>query len=172
MPRRGAARGGSAAARWSCWSPRWRHAGVAAAIADFDRERTMPRITLLFASLHALLLLALLARISRHRHGRRIGFGDGGDPLLARKIRVHGNFIEHVPMALLLMALLESCGLPAPWLWALGTTLLLGRALHAIGLSGSAGYSFGRFYGTALTWLVLLAMALAGAWLALAALFH
>jgi uncharacterized membrane protein YecN with MAPEG domain len=161
------------AVRWWCWSPPWQRAGVvAAASADFGRERTMPRITLLFAALHALLLLVLLARISRHRHGRRIGFGDAGDALLARKIRVHGNFIEHVPIALLLMALLESCGLPAPWLWAFGTTLLLGRVLHAIGLSGSAGYSFGRFYGTALTWLVLLAMAMAGAWLALAALFH
>ena len=132
----------------------------------------MPRITLLFASLHALLLLVLLARISRHRHGQRIGLGDGGDAVLARKIRVHGNFVEHAPFALLLMALLESCGLQVSWLWAFGTMLLLGRVLHAIGLSGSAGYSFGRFYGTALTWLVLLAMALAGAWLALPALFH
>lgn len=132
----------------------------------------MPRITLLFASLHALLLLVLLARISRHRHGQRIGLGDGGDAVLARKIRVHGNFVEHAPFALLLMALLESCGLPGPWLWAFGTMLLLGRVLHAIGLSGSAGYSFGRFHGTALTWLVLLAMALAGIWLALPALAH
>lgn len=129
----------------------------------------MPRITLLFASLHALLLLVLLARISRHRHGHRIGLGDGGDAELARKIRVHGNFIEHAPVALLLMALLELCGLPAPWLWAMGAALLLGRVLHAIGLSRSGGHSFGRFYGTALTWLVLLAMALAGIWLALPA---
>ena len=38
----------------------------------------MPKITLLFVSLHALLMLVLLARISRHRHGHRIGIGDGG----------------------------------------------------------------------------------------------
>ncbi len=37
--------------------------------------------------------------------------------------------------------------------------------MHAVGFSLKAGYSFGRFYGTALTWLVLLAMALAGLWL-------
>jgi uncharacterized membrane protein YecN with MAPEG domain len=132
----------------------------------------MPRITLLFASLHALLLLVLLARISRHRHGHRIGLGDGGDAVLARKIRVHGNFIEHAPFALLLMALLESCGLSSPWLWTFGAALLLGRVLHAAGMSRSAGHSFGRFYGTALTWLVLLAMALAGIGLALPALAH
>ena len=127
----------------------------------------MPRITLLFASLHGLLMLVLLARISRHRHGHRIGLGDGGDALLARKIRVHGNFVEHVPFALLLLGLLEVNGLAAAWLWALGGTLLLGRVMHAVGLSQSGGYSVGRFWGTALTWLTLLAMTILGLWLAL-----
>jgi len=128
----------------------------------------MPTITLLFASLHAFLLLVLLARISRHRHQHRIGVGDGGDVLLARKIRVHGNFIENVPFALLLLALLELGGLAHVWLWLFGAALLLGRVLHAVGFSRSGGESFGRFYGTALTWSALLAMALAGLWLWLA----
>jgi uncharacterized membrane protein YecN with MAPEG domain len=127
----------------------------------------MPTITLLFASLHVLLMLVLLARISRHRHGQRIGLGDGGDAVLNRKIRVHGNFVEHAPVALLLLGLLELCGLQAVWLWTFGSALLLGRIMHAIGLSGSGGYSIGRFWGTALTWLVLLAMAIAGLWLSL-----
>ena len=127
----------------------------------------MPRITLLFTSLHGLLMLVLLARISRHRHGHRIGFGDGGDALLARKIRVHGNFVEHAPFALLLLGLLELGGLASTWLWIFGSALLLGRALHAAGLSRTGGYSIGRFWGTALTWLALLAMALAGLWLSL-----
>ena len=35
----------------------------------------MPKITLLFAALHVLLMLALLAPISRHRHAHRIGLG-------------------------------------------------------------------------------------------------
>ena len=127
----------------------------------------MPKITLLFAALHVLLMLALLVPISRHRHAHRIGLGDGGDKLLARRIRVHGNFVEYVPFALLLLGLLELCGLPSAWLLAYGTALLLARLLHAFGLSRSGGYSIGRFTGTALTWLLLLGMALAGLWLAL-----
>lgn len=127
----------------------------------------MPKITLLFASLHALLMLGLVLPIARHRHARRIGLGDGGDTLLARRIRVHGNFIEHVPFALLVLALLELCGLAPTWLWGFGGALLLGRILHALGLSRSGGYSSGRFAGTTLTWLVFLAMALAGLWLAM-----
>jgi uncharacterized membrane protein YecN with MAPEG domain len=127
----------------------------------------MPKITLLFASLHALLLLALIAPISRHRHRHRIGLGSGGDPVLARKIRVHANFIEFVPIALLLLALLELAGLQVAWLWTFGAVLLLARVMHAIGLSRHGGYSFGRFWGTVLTMLVLLGMAGAGLWLSL-----
>lgn len=127
----------------------------------------MPKITLLFASLHVLLMVALLVRISRHRHGHKIGLGDGGDLVLSRKVRVHGNFIEHAPIALLMLGLLELCGLPAIWLWVLGSVLLLGRIMHAAGLSRTGGYSVGRFWGTAMTWLALLLMALAGVWIAL-----
>ncbi|WP_159016231.1 MAPEG family protein [Cognatiluteimonas profundi] len=127
----------------------------------------MPRITLLFASLHLLLLLVLVARISRHRHAHSIGLGAGGDALLARKIRVHGNFVENAPVALLVLALLELSGMPPPWLWGFGSALLLGRVMHAIGLSSTAGRSPGRLWGTVLTWLAMLAMALSGLWLAL-----
>ncbi len=127
----------------------------------------MPKITLLFASLHALLLLGLIAPISRHRHRHGIGLGSGGDPVLERKIRAHANFIEFVPIALVLLALLELSGLQARWLWMSGAALLLARVMHAIGLSRHAGYSFGRFWGTVLTMLVLLGMAVAGLWLSL-----
>ena len=127
----------------------------------------MPKITLLFASLNILLMLALLVPIVRHRRGHKIGIGDGGDLALSRKVRVHGNFVENAPVALLMLGLLELCGLPSVWLWVLGSVLLLGRILHAMGLSRTAGYSFGRFTGTASTWLAFLLMALAGLWIAL-----
>jgi uncharacterized membrane protein YecN with MAPEG domain len=127
----------------------------------------VPKISLLFASLHVLLMLALAVPVVVHRNTHRIGIGDGGDRRLARKIRVHGNFVEYVPMALLVLALLELCVLPAPWLWGLGGALLLGRLLHAFGLSRSGGYSVGRFTGTLLTWLALVSMAIAGLWLSL-----
>ena len=127
----------------------------------------MPKVTLLFAALHVLLMLALAVPIARHRHANKVGLGDGGDKLLARRIRVHGNFTEYVPLALLVLALLEACGLAAAAVWGFGGVLLLGRLLHAAGLSGSGGYSKGRFWGTALTWLSLLLMALAGLWIGL-----
>lgn len=119
----------------------------------------MPRITLLFASLHVLLMLFLAARVVLHRRAQQIGLGDGGDKYLLRKMRAHGNFVEYVPMALLMLALLEIGGLGDTWLWALGGAMLVARGLHAFGLSQRSGVSFGRFWGTVLTWLVLVAMA-------------
>lgn len=127
----------------------------------------VPTVALLFASLHALLLMALSVPVVLQRRRARIGLGDGGDAVLSRRIRVQANFVEYVPLALLLLALLELGGLARPWLWGFGGTLLAGRVLHAIGLSASAGTSAGRFYGTLLTWLVLIAMAGAGLWLTL-----
>ena len=127
----------------------------------------MPRITLLFAGLHALLLLGLSARVSRWRRSAQTGIGHGKHPDLARAIRVQGNFIEYVPITLLLLALLELSGLQRGWLLAGGSALFLGRLLHAWGLSRTEGVSFGRFTGILLTWSVLLAASIAALWLAM-----
>ncbi|UWX04523.1 MAPEG family protein [Pseudoxanthomonas sp. NC8] len=99
-----------------------------------------------------------------HRKAHRIGVGTGGDAVMTRKVRVHANFAEYVPLALLMLALLELSGTTAPVLWSCGLLLLLARLMHAVGLGGSAGISVGRFGGTILTFAVLLAMALLGAW--------
>ena len=118
------------------------------------------RITALYAGLLALLLLLLSARIVLLRRRLRVGIGDGGQPELARAVRVHANFTEHVPLALLLLLLLEQwCG--AIWLHGYGIALLASRLLHAWGLGQSAGSSFGRVYGTLVTWILLLVGALA-----------
>ena len=123
-----------------------------------------PRITLLVASLHVLFYLLLSLRVILHRRQQRIGIGTGGDAAMTRKVRVHANFAEYVPLALLLLALLELSGTAAGFLWACGLLLLLARLVHALGLGASAGYSAGRFGGALLTFAVLLAMALMGLW--------
>ncbi len=88
-------------------------------------------LTLLFAGCCALLQVALTALVIARRLQVGVGFLDGGDPQLLRRIRAHGNFSETVPMALLLMGLLELRGLSSHWLIGFGVALLLGRLLHA-----------------------------------------
>jgi uncharacterized membrane protein YecN with MAPEG domain len=94
----------------------------------------LPKITLFYAALHALLLAGLSLWIVQRRHAAQVGLGDGGDKVLSRRIRVQANFVEYVPLALLLLALLELSGLQAYAVWLLGGVLLLARLLHAFGL--------------------------------------
>jgi len=121
----------------------------------------MPNITAIFVALHAILLLALAYRVVAMRRGLKIGLGDGAQELVQQRIRAHANATEYVPVALIELLLLELMGVPALWLYVAGTTLLVGRMLHAAGLSRTSGYSFGRFSGTLLTWLSMLGMVVA-----------
>ena len=114
-------------------------------------------ITAIYAAFLGLLVIALGSRIVWLRYTHRIGLGDGGNKQLARAIRAHGNLVEYAPMALILMAACELNGAPAVFLHAIGATLVVGRLLHAQGLSSSEGVSFGRACGTTVTWIVLLA---------------
>jgi uncharacterized membrane protein YecN with MAPEG domain len=94
----------------------------------------LPHTALTTACL-ALMLFALSARVLYLRVRLRQPLGDGGHARLARAVRVQGNFTEHVPMALLLLLLLEWRGLPAIALQAYAVLLVLARTVHALGVS-------------------------------------
>jgi len=116
-------------------------------------------LTGLYAALCALLIFALSLRIALLRRKLRIGIGDGGDAGLARAIRAQANAIEYVPLLLVMLLIAENNGASVAMMHACGSGLLLARVLHALGLSGSAGVSFGRFWGILLTWALLLVLA-------------
>lgn len=92
-------------------------------------------ITAFYAALLAPLYLLLASRVIGARRGARVAVGDGGNALLMRRMRVHANFAEYVPFALLLMALAESLGTRIWVLHTLGLVLLCGRLVHAFGMS-------------------------------------
>ncbi|UPG93511.1 MAPEG family protein [Luteibacter aegosomatissinici] len=122
------------------------------------------RITGLYAALLALLMLGLAIRVMLLRRNTSIGLGDGGNRTLACAVRAHGNAIEYVPIGLILLLVLELNQTLPVLLHAFGIVLLLGRVVHALGLSATPGMSAGRAVGAALTLLVLLAMALMLIW--------
>lgn len=121
-------------------------------------------ITMLYAGLCTILVVVLGLRVVLVRFRHRIGIGDGGDTTLQRRVRVHANAIENLPLALLLLGGMELNGYPAPLIHGFGATLLLSRVAHAWGLSHSSGTSRGRFLGTLFTWLLMLAMAGCAIW--------
>jgi uncharacterized membrane protein YecN with MAPEG domain len=120
---------------------------------------TVP-ITALYAGLLALLMLVLARNVIRGRYRAKVGLFDGGDEQLGRAIRIHGNFIEYVPIALILMGLVEINGAPAAWaLHAWGAVIIASRLVHAYGLAGSSMASKGRTIGTAITWFAITTLA-------------
>jgi uncharacterized protein len=92
-------------------------------------------ITAFYASLLVPLYILLAARTILMRFSARVPVGDGGDRELLRRMRVHANFAEYVPFALLLMGLAESLALNAGLLHGIGIVLALGRYAHAYGMS-------------------------------------
>ena len=108
---------------------------------------TPPVITALYAALCALIVLALAVRIMIMRFRSRTGIGDGGDSRLARAIRIHGNAIEYVPIALVLLLVAELGGARPALLHGCGIVLVVARIAHALGLRRSAGLSVGRGIG-------------------------
>lgn len=106
------------------------------------------------SALAGVALVALSLPISLRRAKVGAVSGDGGDDVLRRRIRAQGNFIEYVPLALLLLALSELQGADQFAVVGTAAALVLGRLLHAMGmLSGSTPL---RGAGMILTYVSLL----------------
>lgn len=92
-------------------------------------------VTPLYAGLLAVLFIALSVRTIGQRRRHQVAVGDAGHPALLRAMRAHANFAEYAPLALLLVAINELNAAPAWLLHACAGLLLLGRLLHAWGIS-------------------------------------
>ena len=111
-------------------------------------------VTALYSGSLVLWFLVLSYRVvDRRRAG--VYLGDGGDPEMLRVIPGHANFAEYVPLALIMLAVLELSGASPYVLHGLGLALLAGRLLHGYALSFTGKFGFGRFWGTLLTYGVL-----------------
>jgi len=116
--------------------------------------------TAVYAALLALLFLGLSVRVIRLRQAFQVALGDAGEKSLKRAIRVQANFTEYVPLCLLLLYFVESGQAPAALMHGLGVALLMGRSLHAFGVSHVEENLRFRVAGMAITFGVLLLSAL------------
>lgn len=117
-------------------------------------------ITALYASLLAVLFILLSVRVIAQRREARVEIGPGESLELLRRMRVHANFAEYVPFALVLLALAESLKVPSILLHATGMILLGGRLVHAYGLSQSPHNLRLRVIGMSLTFAAIAVAAL------------
>jgi len=124
-------------------------------------------ITPIYAALLAVLFIVLSFRVIFVRRGERISLGDGQNPALRARVRVHANFAEYAPFALLIILMIELQGGSAILLHVIGMMLLAGRLAHAYGVSQHPQIMRLRVLGMILTFTSIGLGALTALWLAL-----
>ena len=95
----------------------------------------VPIIVPTYAAILVLIFVFLSARVIQMRASAKIGIGTGNDPAMERRIRVHGNFSEYVPLALLLLTFMEMLHLSRYLIHVLCIVLIVARIVHAIGVT-------------------------------------
>lgn len=120
----------------------------------------MSAITPLFGALFALFYVALSLNVVRYRFGSRISMGNGDNKHLEMATRAHANFIEYVPLALLLMWFLESMTLSGGEVFWLGSILLIARVAHVFGMLYPQQLLILRKLGTIATFAVLIKLSI------------
>lgn len=119
------------------------------------------KITAIFSLIFAVLIFFLVLRVVKLRRQLKVGYGDNRQKPLQQAISAHANAVETVPYAILMLLIMELQQANQVFLIVLYCVLLFARLIHAYGLSHSIRVSFGRTYGTILTWVVILMAATA-----------
>jgi uncharacterized membrane protein YecN with MAPEG domain len=94
-----------------------------------------PTIVPTYAAVLALIFVLLSVRVIQMRAFAKIGLGHGNNPVMERRIRVHGNFAEYVPLALLLLLCMELQSQSRILIHVLCIALIAARVVHAIGVT-------------------------------------
>lgn len=116
--------------------------------------------TLIYAGILGLLLVMLSFNVMQNWM-RVTGEGQQTDREMRRAERILSSFVEYVPMALILLTLIELKGTPPLVLHCLGGTLVVARVMHAYGSNDIPGAGLLRFLGAQLTFLMLTVSSLA-----------
>jgi uncharacterized membrane protein YecN with MAPEG domain len=115
---------------------------------------SVPIITALYAGLLGLISMGVSFPAGSLRGKLGVSVGDGGNKDLLLAMRRHANFVEYVPLALIMIALLELNGVAARTIHVLGAVLVIARLAHAFGIKADKMKSPGRFIGASGTALV------------------
>lgn len=123
-------------------------------------------ITALFAAVLALIYIVLSFGVIGKRRKQGVGIGNGEGTEILQAVRVHGNFAEYAPLAIILLFLAEVNHASSMLLYVMGAWFVLARIFHAIGLNVSIGVSWQRFIGTISTFIVIIVLAITNIFLA------
>jgi hypothetical protein len=120
--------------------------------------------TAAYAAVLGLIILALGINVTAHRVKLKVSLGDGGNPEMLRMIRLHGNAVEYVPLALVMMLAYEINGGWHAALHIIGMTLVAARVIQTAAMWSTDMPRPGRGIGQTLTWASIAALALLNIW--------
>jgi uncharacterized membrane protein YecN with MAPEG domain len=119
---------------------------------------TIP-VTLATAGILGLVFMVLSFNVVRLRIKTRTMLGDGGEKDDAASmqvaVRMHGNFAEYVPFALLLLGGIEAAHADHSLVLTLAVMLVVGRLAHPFGMLRPAP-NLARGGGAMLTWAMMI----------------
>jgi uncharacterized protein len=113
-----------------------------------------------YAGIMGLIAIWLGYIVGTWRRATKVSIGDGGNIDLIRAMRGQANFVESVPLALILMVYMAMAGAPALAIHILGVALVIGRIVHGMHFSKPGQPGWQRSAGAGLTFLVLLGASL------------
>lgn len=108
-------------------------------------------ITADYLPVFGLIFVFLSFRTLLLRRSLQTAIGDGNSVVLKRAIRAHANFAEYVPISLILIFVLEETTTLSFWIHGLCIALIVGRCVHAYGVSQSRENFAFRVAGMILT---------------------
>lgn len=115
----------------------------------------------IYAGLLTLIFIWLGVAVAKIRKEENIDIGDGGNLRLIRRMRGQMNFVECVPLTLILALIMAMMGAPS-WLFHVGgVVLVVSRVFHAIYFTRDDAAMWLRQAGASVNLLILLLSAVA-----------
>lgn len=93
-----------------------------------------PELTAIYGAILAIIYVALSFWVIAGRLQRKVNLGEGQDPEMQVRVRAHANFIEYVPLALILVGLFEMAHGSRILVHVLLIALIVARLIHPFGL--------------------------------------
>lgn len=115
------------------------------------------QITPIYAAILGPIFVILSIRTLLMRRKLKVVIGNGDQPTLTRAVRAHANFAEYVPISLLLISFLEIRTRTNLLIHTLCIALVIGRIVHAIGVSQIKEDFRYRIAGMMITFTVIVA---------------
>jgi uncharacterized membrane protein YecN with MAPEG domain len=112
-----------------------------------------------YGAILALIVIALGINVTVHRVKLKVPLGDGGNKEMLRMIRLHGNAVEYIPLAIVLMLAYEINGGSHLALHIIGMALIAGRLIQTAAMWSTEIAGPGRGTGQTLTWLSIAGLA-------------